>query len=144
MYLEKQSKVKKKKCSRPAKLTLQVPLGLASSDIGSELDRLARMLVKCLSQLLGMICPARLKHLGDLLERTKSKNIRTRLPSYDITSLLTSVLTTWVIALLQQRITDYLDLPPSGKDFIGVRELCIGYNDFSFGIFVYRQSFGLA
>lgn len=123
-----------------------IPMRPITSGIGSAPHKLAGLLAKHLSNLLGKISDAHLKNSGDLLGRIKGTSMRNKkMASLDVTSLFTKVPTDKAINLLREHVTpDKLVLPIPHQDFIDLVELCINFNYFIFNQQSFKQKFGMA
>ncbi|XP_069952924.1 uncharacterized protein [Cherax quadricarinatus] len=121
-----------------------IPLRPITSGIGSAPHKLAGVLAKHLSCLLGTISPAHLKHSGDLLNRIRNLSIRNKkLSSLDVTSLFTKVPTKKAIEVLRRKVNQDLNLPLPPGDFVDLIELCVNFNCFSFYNKLYKQTYGM-
>lgn len=125
---------------------VNVPMRPITSGIGSAPHKLAGVLAKHLSKLLGTISKCHLKNSGDLIKRIKNSTARNKqLASLDVTSLFTKVPTDKAISLLREKVTpDNVDLPIPHRDFVDLLELCVKFNYFTFSDQPYRQKFGMA
>lgn len=97
-----------------------------ASGTGSASHRLAEVLAKHLSKLMGLINKAHLKYLGDLLNRVREVPIKNKkIYSLDVPSLFTSVPLDKAIRLLNERIvTENIELLPH-SDFVDLVEICV-------------------
>lgn len=125
---------------------VNVPLRPITSGINSAPHRIAKELAKTLTQLLGTISPAHIKHSGDLLRRLKYiKNTRTRkLISLDIKSLYTNIPVKACLKKIEEHlITKNITTPVPTTDFINLIDLCTNITHLQYRDKYYKQNFGL-
>ncbi|XP_043227718.1 uncharacterized protein LOC122384400 [Amphibalanus amphitrite] len=118
-----------------------------TSGVGSAPHRLAKILAKPLSSLLGTISSAHLKNSGDLLSRIKDLCIADKkLVSFDVKALFTNVPVDGALAAVERVLSNASDddLPIPKRDFLTLVRLCVNFNSFIFDDKEFRQVSGLA
>ena len=123
-----------------------VPLRPITSGIGSAPHRLAKMLAKPLSEMLGGICDSHIKNSTDLKNRLKNIGVRSKkLVSFDVESLFTNVPIPEALSAVKEALAlKNIELPLPMTQFVDLIELCVKYNSFTFEGKEYRQVHGMA
>ena len=123
-----------------------VPLRPITSGIGSAPHKLAKMLAKPLSGMLGGICDSHIKNSTDLKNRLRNTGVRNKkLVSFDVESLFTNVPIPEALSAVREVLEmKNFDLPLPMAQFIALVELCVKYNSFTFEGKEYRQVHGMA
>ena len=123
------------------------PMRPITSGIGSAPHRLAKVLAKPLSKMLGTLSQAHLKNSGDLLERLKDIDIRgKKLASFDVKALFTNVTVDRAMEAIKKVLSEMPteSLPIPKGDFIKLVQLCLNFGSFTFNDMEYNQHQGLA
>ena len=126
------------------------PLRPIISNVGTATRALAGWLASILSPYLGTFSSAHLKNSLDFKNRLNSfaasNNLdNTRLLSFDVVALFTSVPPNVVTNFISQKIqSGHISTPIPKNEFISLIELCVNNNVFQFGDNFYRQKFGVA
>ena len=124
-----------------------IPLRPIISGVGSAPHRLAKVLAKPLSQLLGKLSGVHLKNSSDLLQRLENVGFRNKvLASFDVKSLFTNVPNEGAMEALEEALDSAEDkeLPLPQADFISAVSLCTNFGSLEFNGEEFRQHSGLA
>ena len=124
-----------------------VPMRPITSGIGSAPHRLAKVLAKPLTQLLGTVNDSHLKNSGDLLSRLNEVDLSgKKLASFDVKALFTSVPVEKAIIAIKKAIQNSPDVnfPVPKSHFIQLVELCLDFQVFSLNGEEFQQIHGLA
>lgn len=124
-----------------------IPMRPITSGIGSAPHRLAKILAKPLTKVLGSVSDAHLRNSGDLLNRLKELDFTDKkLASFDVKALFTNVPIEGAIKAIEKALTtvssDNLPLPKN--DYLALVRLCLKFNPFVFNDEEYAQHEGLA
>ena len=123
------------------------PMRPITSGIGSAPHRLAKVLAKPLSRMLGSLSDSHLRNSGDLLERLGHIDMENKkLASFDVKALFTNVTVDGAMEAIEKVLNG---VPPDGlpipkADFIKLVKLCLHYGSFTFNDAEYAQHQGLA
>ena len=123
------------------------PMRPITSGIGSAPHRLAKVLAKPLSKMLGSISDAHLKNSGDLIERLKELDVSKKtMASFDVKALFTNVSVDGAMKAIQKVVNDMTpeSLPVPKRDFVKLVRLCLEFGAFTFKDDEYAQHQGLA
>ena len=124
-----------------------IPMRPITSGIGSAPHRIAKVLARPLSDLLGTISGAHLKNSSDLIERLKKTGFRNKtMVSFDVKSLFTNVPTNAALAAINETVqqVDEEKLPLPKQDYLQALHLCVNFNVFEFQGNEFQQQAGLA
>ena len=124
-----------------------VPMRPITSGIGSAPHRIAKLLAKPLTKLLGSISNSHLKNSGDLLQRLRQLNFnRKKMASFDVRALFTNVPVKGAMQAIELAVRDIPteDLPIPKEHFLKLVELCLDFQAFSYGEEEFAQVNGLA
>ena len=123
------------------------PMRPIISGIGSAPHRLAKLLAKPLSKMLGSLSDTHLKNSGDLLERLTEIDIKNKkLASFDVKALFTNVTVDGAMEAIKKVVSAMTqeDLPVPKADFLKLVRYCLEFGSFSFEDEEYVQHRGLA
>ena len=123
------------------------PMRPITSGIGSAPHRLAKVLAKPLSRILGSLSPSHLRNSGELLERLKDIEVdNMKLVSFDVQALFTNVTVDGAMKAIKKAVgsmpRDSLPIPKA--DFIKLVQLCLEFGSFTFNDEEFKQIQGLA
>lgn len=124
-----------------------VPMRPITSGIGSAPHRIAKILAKPLTKLLGSISNSHLKNSGDLLDRLKQLDFsHKKMASFDVTALFTNVPVQGAMKAIEMAIKDIPteELPIPKPHFLQLVELCLDFQAFSYNDKEFAQVDGLA
>ena len=124
-----------------------VPMRPITSGIGSAPHRLAKVLAKPLTGLLGSISDSHLKNSGDLLNRLKQLDFgEKKMASFDVKALYTNVPVKEAIRAIELAIKNIPSdqFPVPKPHFLKLVELCLDFQAFAYGEAEYAQVNGLA
>ena len=124
-----------------------VPMRPITSGIGSAPHRLAKILAKPLSKLLGSISDSHLKNSGDLLNRLNQLNFRAKkMASFDVKALFTNVPVEGAMRAIKLAISDIPteEFPVPKPHFLKLIQLCLEFQAFTFNDDEFTQVRGLA
>ena len=123
------------------------PMRPITSGIGSAPHRLAKVLAKPLSRMLGSLNPSHLRNSGELLERLKEIEAdNMKLVSFDVKALFTNVTVGGAMKAIKKAVAsmprDSLPIPKT--EFIKLVQLCLDFGSFTFNDEEFKQIQGLA
>ena len=124
-----------------------VPMRPITSGIGSAPHRLAKILAKPLSKLLGSISESHLKNSGDLLNRLNQLNFSgKKMASFDVKALFTNVPVEGAIRAIKLAISNIPteEFPVPKPHFLKLIQLCLEFQAFTFNNEEFTQVRGLA
>ena len=124
-----------------------IPMRPITSGIGSAPHRLAKVLAKPISRMLGSLSAAHLKNSGDLLERLKDIDMTDKkLASFDVKTLFTNVPVKGAMKAIGKVVSEMPSnsLPMPKADFTNLVQLCLEFESFTFNDVEYVQHQGLA
>ena len=113
-----------------------IPVRPITSGIGSAPHRLAKVLAKPLTNLLGSVNESHLRNSGDLLRRLKGLNFSDKkMASFDVKSLFTNVPVKWAMRAIELAIKDIPtdEFPVPKPYFMKLVKLCLDFQAFCFG-----------
>ena len=124
-----------------------VPMRPITSGIGSAPHRLAKILAKPLTKLLGSISNSHLKNSGDLLNRLNELDFSDKkMASFDVKALFTNVPVKGAMQAIGRAIKDIPteEFPVPKSHFMKLVEFCLDFQAFAFNDEEFAQVNGLA
>lgn len=124
-----------------------LPMRPITSGIGSAPHKIAKILAKPLSSVLGAVSDAHLRNTADMMERLQEVDFSDKcLASFDVKSLFTNVPVHGALDVIKS-VVDKMDgseLPLPKSDYVNLVSLCMHFGAFVFNGVEYTQHSGLA